>query len=392
MSPIIWPFLFSLVMFSGFAFFAPYLVPFYQGLGFDGAQIGILSGLSPLINMAGAPYWTGLADATRKHRAILAGCMTAGAAAMLVFPLLRAFLPILVLTIIFAVFFSPIAAFSDSATMHMLGERKDLYGRVRVGGTIGFGAASPVAGYVAGNFGLQAAFWTGAALFLIGSLISLRLSYSQREPQAGQQGFNYGVFLRNPKWLVFLLIAFIGGLTLPTSISYFFPYMAALGMEEDAMGFALTIGTLAEAPILFFGNRLIKRFKPYPLLLFAMMMTAARLIWFGLIANPLMVFVIQLTNGLAFPAMWLAGVSYAEEHAPAGLKSTAQGLFAAMVFGFGNAVGGLLGGPILVNYGGRSLNLWAGIFALSTIGLIAAFTRFGRGSSAPAAPRPGDAS
>jgi hypothetical protein len=41
---------------------------------------------------------------------------------------------------------------------------------------------------------------------------------------------------------------------------------------------------------------------------------------------------------MIFPAMWLSGVAYADEHAPAGLKSTAQGLFGAVAFGFGAAV------------------------------------------------------
>ncbi len=40
----------------------------------------------------------------------------------------------------------------------------------------------------------------------------------------------------------------------------------------------------------------------------------------------------------------MAGVAYAHEHAPAGLTTTAQGLFAAMVFGIGSATGGFLGG------------------------------------------------
>lgn len=65
-----------------------------------------------------------------------------------------------------------------------------------------------------------------------------------------------------------------------------------------------------------------------------------------------------------FPAMWLAGVSYADENAPAGLKSSAQGLFGAMTFGVGAAVSGFIAGPLLESIGGRGMFLVFGIVIL----------------------------
>ena len=64
----IWPFSLSFLQFAGVAFTMPFLVLYYQDLGFNGAQIGLLVGLAPLITLVSTPFWTGLADASHRHR------------------------------------------------------------------------------------------------------------------------------------------------------------------------------------------------------------------------------------------------------------------------------------------------------------------------------------
>jgi MFS family permease len=73
--------------------------------------------------------------------------------------------------------------------------------------------------------------------------------------------------------------------------------------------------------------------------------------------------------------MWSAGVAYADENAPDGLKSTGQGLFNAMSFGFGSAISGFVGGVLLESMGGRGLFFVFGIVILLGLGLIEALNR-----------------
>jgi predicted MFS family arabinose efflux permease len=347
---------------------APFIVLYYQSLGFTGTQIGLLAGLTPLITLFGTLLWTGLADATRRHRLIMSLALLVGVAALSLFPFLKAFAPVMLISILLNMFFAPVSSFADSATMFMLVDEKEMYGRVRLGGTFGFGLAAPIAGRLVQNYGLKLAFWGGAALMFLAFVVSPKLVY--RPSKAGAStGGSVLTLLTNRRWVFFLAVAFAGGLTLAVTNNYLFPYLKELGANETTMGLALAIGTIGEIPVLFFGNRLIQRLKPYGLLMLAMVVSGIRLLLFAASSTPNLVMLLQLFAGLTFPAMWVAGVSYADDNAPAGMGATAQGLFGAMVFGFGMAMGGFLGGLLLANLGGQGMYLVVGVIVLAIVAL-----------------------
>mgnify|MGYP001819292676 CR=1 FL=1 len=152
---------------------------YYRGLGFTGAQIGLLSSISPLITLFSVPLWTGLADVTRRHRLVVGLALLVGVVMMLLFPLLQAFAPVLLVSVLFSAFIAPVSSFADSATLVMLADEKEMYGRVRLGGTIGYGLTAPFAGILVQNYGLKWAFWGCAALFLLAFFVSQKLVYGQ---------------------------------------------------------------------------------------------------------------------------------------------------------------------------------------------------------------------
>lgn len=366
----IWPFSLSFLFFAGVAFVMPFMVLYYQSLGFSGAQIGVLVGLTPLITLLSSPLWTGLADATHRHRLFMSIALLVGADAIATLPFLKTYLPVVGLIVFYNIFFSPVSAFADSATMFMLAGQKEMYGRIRVGGTIGFGLAATLAGFLVQNYGLKLAFWGGGFIFFLAFLVSQKLVYN---PAMGATTPKMGAFtlLKNRRWLLFLSLALAGGLASTVTNSYLFSFMKDLGSSEGIMGLALTIGTLSEIPTFFFGNWLLKRFKSRQLLNLALIITGLRLLGLSLSTSPELVLLTQLLNGVSFSAMWMAGVSYADENAPVGMSASAQGLFGATVYGFGAAVGGFAGGLLLESLGGRGMYLVCGLVVMVTILIVA---------------------
>lgn len=360
-------FTYYILFYAALAFMMPFVVLYYQQLGFSGAQIGLLAGITPLVTLVGSTFWTAAADATRRHRLMMSANTAIVILLVLLFPLLTSLGPITLLVIVYAFFAAPIASFADSATLHMLGSEKAQYGRLRLGGTIGWGLAAPLAGLLIQAYGLRLAFWGYAALMFLTLLISQAFVYGQAaERPALRSGLR--TLLANQRWVLFLLMAFVSGIGLASINTYLLPYMQELHASQSLMGVALGLATLSELPVLFLAERLLKRLKPHGLMVFGMLVIALRLLLYAAVSTPAGVLIFQIVNGPTFATVWVASVSYADASAPPGLKATSQGLFAAVIFGFGAAIGGLLGGLLLQAIGGRGMYLVIGLLVLVCLG------------------------
>jgi MFS transporter, PPP family, 3-phenylpropionic acid transporter len=362
-----WPFLFYFLYFAALSSAMPFFVLFYQGLGFNGTQIGLLTGIPPLVTLVASPFWTSLADARRWHKLVMGQGILVAVLVVFLLPSCTSFVLVFSTIILFNIFISPVASLADTGTMTMLGDERAMYGRVRLGGTIGWGLFAPIAGALVQNYGLRVGFWTFSAIMLINFFVSQKFAHGAREEGAAKTG-GIRVFLTNRRWISFLFISFLGGVGSFSAAAYLFPYMKELGADETTMGLALTISTLSEMPTFFLAHKLVKRFGSYGLLTLTLVMFGLRALLYAAVSVPAMVLLIQAFGGMIFPAMWTAGVSYADEHAPAGLKASAQGLFGAMSFGVGSAFSGFISGLLLERMGGRGMYMVLGIIIL--LGLV----------------------
>ena len=367
MKKLFYPFSFYFLFYAAMASFLPFIVLFYQQLNFSGTQIGLLTGIPPLITLAAGPFWTNLADSTRRHTLIMGIGILMAAVTAFTLPALTNFTAIFILVIMFNIFFAPVSSLSDSATMSMLGEERSMYGRVRLGGTIGWGVFAQIAGLLLSAYGLRVLFYVSAAIALVNFFIAKKLTFGRHEEHETARG-NVWTLLTSRRWVIFLLFAFFGGLGTFSVPTYLAPYLKELGANGSQIGFAITIAAITEVPVFFFSHLLVKRFSPYGLFLIGLILIGIRTLAFGIVNTIPMAILVQAIGGMFFPAMWSAGVAYADEHAPVGLKSTAQGILGAVSFGIGSSVGGIICGILLESVGGRGMFLILGIIIL--VGLV----------------------
>jgi MFS transporter, PPP family, 3-phenylpropionic acid transporter len=369
------PFSFNFLFFAGMASIAPYFVLYYQELGFSGAQISVLAGLPPLVTLFFSPFWTNLADRTGRHKLIMSMGVAVVIAADLFFPALTSFSVVLLVVILLNIFISPISPLADSATMHMLTGQREMYGRIRIGGTIGWGVASPIAGALIARYGLNLGFWACAAVFVLVLILNQGFTFGRSEPAETRGSMRD--LLSQRAWIYFMIYAFFGGVMLNSTSNYLSPYMMELGGTELHVGMINLVAAVSELPAFFFGNRLLRRFGSHRLMILSLVITGIRSFLFALSPTPVFAILAQVLNGMTFAAMWTAGVAYADEHAPAGLKATGQGMLGAMTFGVGSAVGGFLGGFLLESIGGRGLFLVFGVILVVGVSVVMLLERRG---------------
>ena len=358
-----WPFSFYFLFFAGAVAIYNYYALFFQQEGIPGSQIGILLGASSLVGLFAGPLWSGAADAGHRHRLVLSIAIIGNITAIFLLPFFHGFLPFLLLMVIQALFGGPIISMVDNATMTMLGDEKERYGRVRAGGTIGWGLAAPIIGAFVARFGLHWNFAIYAGLVLIGLVAAQRLQFGERIVRASFFG---GVreLLTDRKWIVFLTIIFIAGNGSAVITSYLFVYLQQIGTSPTWMGWALTIATVAEFPAMLVAHRLLKRLGSNGLLTLGLAASALRCGLYGVISIPWLALVVQLTQFFTFPILLVAGVSYADENAPAGMGATAQSIFSSAFMGIGYVSGGLLGGVLIQYIGAQHMFFVFGLLIL----------------------------
>ncbi len=356
---------FYFFFFAALASLIPFLTLHYEQIGLSGRQIGLLTGIPPLMTILGAPLFGGLADATRQHQLFLRLAIGSTLVTILGVYMAPTFFWLLPFVITFAFFFAPIIPLMDNTVLDLLGDRKDQYGKQRLLGSIGWGLAGPIVGLLA-EAGLQWAFY-GYFVFMFGALLTaLRFPVSQAS--IGRQFWGgLRLLLANWQMAIFLVVAFSGGMALSIINNYLFLYLNELGASTTLMGFSLTTGTIGELVVLYFSDRLLDRLGTRGLLILALLTFVGRVLAYAYIQTAWLVLVIQLLHGPSFAAMWIAGVAYTDDVAPPGMGATAQGLFSGIMIGLGAAFGAMIGGLLYEEVGSVLMFQWTGLGILPAL-------------------------
>jgi PPP family 3-phenylpropionic acid transporter len=346
-------------VYAAMAALMPFLTLYYEHLGLTGRQIGMLAALPPLLTFLGAPLFGFLADLTRHPKLLLGISVMSVVIAILALTRVQTYLNLILVISFYALFFAPILPIIDRSVLDILGDQRDQYGKQRLWGAVGWGIAAPFAGLLVDVGGLNWAFYSSAILF--GGLLVL-VGTMPVSIFGGRESFWLGFKKLVGNWpvIAFFGVALGGGVGLSMIHHYLFLFLDELGASSLMMGWSLTIATVSELFVMFFSDRILRRWGARRLLLFSLAALCLRLFSYSVIHRPEWVLLIQLLHGPTFAALWMAAVAYVSEIAPPGLRNTSQGLLTGFVMGLGSMLGALIGGIMYEQVGFSIMFSYAG--------------------------------
>ena len=361
------------IYYAAAASLVPFLTLYYQDLGLTGREIGLLTGISPLTTLVGASVWSALADLTQKHRTLFLVAIGGTWVSVLLLSQIDTFLWLIPAVAAYAFFVAPLMPLVDNTVMVLLGKEKNAYGRFRVWGAYGWGIIAGLIGWLLQQAGLHWIFYSYLGFLLILFVLAWRLPIQQTSPKSNfWQGLRH--LLTNPRWVLFLTVALVEGMSLGIFLNYLFLHLESMGASRVVMGLSLTVATLSEIPIFLNSRRLLRGGAPF-LLAVSLAIMVVRAFAYANMTAAWQVLLISLLHGPTFSAMWSAGVAYADETAVPGLSATAQGIFSGTVLGLGSALGALVGGFLYESSGAVVAFQWAGWATLAALILFVGVNR-----------------
>jgi nucleoside transporter len=342
--------------------------PAEGGLGFTGAEIGLILGLAGSIGAIASPFIAGqLADRWFSTERFLAFLLAVGGVVKWVTASQTSYSAWLWLSILYSVVYMPTLALSNSMAFAHLSDRDHQFPRVRMWGTIGWIAVSWVFPMIYLqtdlSLGWMPPFLTGPEVPNVTARLADALRFSAIiswgyaafcfllphtppkkegvEPLAVKKAFG---LLRERSFLV-LVIA-----SLPIAIVhqiYFIqtpPFLSHLGLLDSQIGPAMTIGQFSEILMMVVLGAMLARFGFRTVITLGALAYFVRyFIWSTDLPVPLLVSS-QVLHGVCYAGFFAGAYIYTDRIAPEDIRHSAQTVFGILILGGGPVLGGILSG------------------------------------------------
>lgn len=311
--------------FAAVGVYFTFLNVYFRQAGLSGTQIGLLNMVTAMVGTLGTLVWGYVSDRTGKNRLLIAlGAFAALATAQFI-PYVQGFTAYLVISCLGSLMSSAPATLVDSTTLGLLGERRNDYGRYRLGGTIGYIFTAATAGFLFDRTGLGSMFPAyGVTMLLMAGVALLlpNLTIRRGEKSRGQ----FRAMLRQPAWLMILACVFLIWIASNAGIMFMGVVLQEMGASKGLISISVTIGAVVEIPFMLYSPVFLRRFSAERLLVTAMVLQILRYTLIGLMPSPIWSVPINALNGPAYVLFWTSVVTLANRMAPAGMAGTAQGL------------------------------------------------------------------
>lgn len=388
---------------------APYITVYltvpaqHGGLGFTGGQTGWIVGIASSCGAIAAPFIAGqVADRYLHAQTALAFLLISSGAVKFGTAYVHDFDTFFLLAVLYSVLYMPTLSLTNSMTFVNL-PSGDLFGRVRLWGTVGWivaGSLFPLMWLnqddpfestrrIADSLrvaGVLSAFY---AVFCLTILPRTPPTANSAYPHAHLRALS---LLGRADFLVLTLIGVLLSMVHQAHYIRIAPFMTNdLGIPIDRVGVFLSLGQWSEIVVLIVLGRCVRRFGYRAVLVGGGLAYTIRFIVFALARSWWTVGGAQLLHGVAYGFFFVAAYQYIDAVAPRDVRHSTQTVFGMVVLGVGPIMAGAYNsafdrfvqrtitpaGQVLVSQSYREFWFTQGMVALMATLLIMIFFRPG---------------
>ena len=297
--------------------------------------------------------WGLLADRFQRRWTIYILCSAGSTLIWIFFLFTGDFWLMLMITVAYVAFYAPIISFLEAFTMDQLAYRKEIYGTVRVWGSIGFILVVIGLGRAIDFFPIRLT----VVLILVGSLFqavgALRMpgSTSDRLPFLHP---SFGSLL-NRRVILFLSSGFLMLVSHGAYYGFFSIHLENLGYSRTFIGLAWAVASLAEILVMVKSEVIFKRYALEKVLVFSFAVAAIRWIVLYFARAPALILSSQALHAVTYGTFHIASILCIDRLAPKQAKTVGQAVNNAVQYGLGLMVGFFLNGFLYERIGSAAL-------------------------------------
>ncbi len=348
-------------------------------LGFTGTQVGVIYSLLPLATII-SPFVGGqLADRYFSSQKVIAFLQLTGGVLLLFIATVSEYSTMMLLMFLYCLLYAPTLALTNSVAFINLKDSEKDFGKIRVGGTLGWITAGLLlSGWRLAAGSNEAFAYQGDTLLLAG-IISILMgfqSFTLPDTPPQKKGASPWAFLealkmlKNKNFLIFLIISFV----VSTELMFYY-ILTAPFLISDSIGVDIKIiaGVMAIAQVaeIFVMALLLPYFLPkYGIrktMVVGILAWPIRYIIFA-IGTPVWLVIASLTlHGFCYVFFFTVAFIYVDRVAPGDVRHSAQSLITLVVLGIGNYVGSLFAGWVQTYFTTDAGTNWNGVFIVPVV-------------------------
>ncbi len=320
----------------------PYFNLYCYHLGFTGYEIGVLSALRSFAIVLFPVLWGMLADRLRIRKPIYVVCNVFATVIWLGYFLTTDFGPMVVITFVYGIFYTPIIPLLEAMTMDILGGEKSSYGRTRAWGSISFILVVLLLGRVIDLFGVDIILILVVAGSAMQAVLATTLPSSQRQQSPITLAGIRSLFTR--RFTAFLICAFLMLVSHGAYYGFFSIHLEQLGLSGTLIGLAWAVASTAEILVMIASARLFHRFSPEKMMLFSAAVAVIRWLILYWAISPVVIIFSQVLHAITYGVFHMASILYVDKRSPKGGKTLGQAVNNSVTYGLGLMVGFYLNG------------------------------------------------